>query len=207
MTRYIVTVALLIVFAALIAYVKLYEKGEVPEEGEEKPIPVLSIKKEQINKLEWRHLDKTVVCSRTEDGWRFVLDPLRAGHRQGWYEPGFDDTGWETIGIEQTWQEAGHEYIGVTWYRRAIEIPPVVEHLAVDLHFGAVDESAWVWLNGVYVGQHDIGPSGWDDPFRLDITEEIRWGTTNQITVRAMNTAFAGGIWQPVTISVLELAE
>ena len=152
-------------------------------------------------------IDQDITVAQTiplpKDGWRFVLDPLRAGHRQGWYEPGFDDSGWETIGIEQTWQEAGHEYIGVTWYRRSIEIPPEAEHLAVDLHFGGVDESTWVWLNGVYVGQHDIGPSGWNDPFRLDITEEIRWGTINQITIRAMNTAHAGGIWKPVTVEVL----
>jgi len=152
-------------------------------------------------------IDQDVTVAQTiplpKDDWRFALDSLRAGHKQGWYEPGFDDSGWETIDIEQAWGEAGYDYIGVTWYRRSIEISPEAEHLTVDLHFGGVDESAWVWLNGVYVGQHDIGPSGWNDPFRLDITEEIRWGATNHITVRAMNTAHAGGIWKPVTLEVL----
>jgi len=152
-------------------------------------------------------VDRDVTVAQTvpldKDGWRFALDPLRAGHKRGWYEAAFDDSGWETISIEQAWQEAGYEYIGVAWYRRAIDMPQEVEHLAVDLHFGGVDESAWVWFNGVYVGQHDIGPSGWNAPFRLDITEEIGWGATNHITVRAMNTAHAGGIWKPVTVEVL----
>ena len=151
--------------------------------------------------------DHDVIVAQTiplpKDDWRFALDPLRHGHKLGWYEVEFDDSAWDTISIEQAWQAAGHEYIGVTWYRRSIDIPPEVEHLAVDLHFGGVDESAWIWLNGVYVGQHDIGPSGWNAPFRLDITEEIAWGATNHIAVRAMNTAHAGGIWKPVTMEVL----
>ena len=151
--------------------------------------------------------DRDITVAQTiplpRDGWQFALDPLRTGHRQEWYEPEFDDSGWDTISIEQAWQAAGYDYVGVSWYRRAIEVPPEVEHLAVDLHFGGVDESAWVWLNGVYVGQHDVGPSGWNDPFRLDITGEIQWGTTNHLVVRAMNTAHAGGIWQPVSLEVL----
>jgi hypothetical protein len=152
-------------------------------------------------------VDRDVIVAQTfplpKDGWRFALDPLRSGHKQGWYEPGFDDSGWATISIEQAWQKAGYEYTGVTWYRRSIQIPSEIEHLAVDLHFGGVDESAWVWLNGMYVGQHDIGPSGWNEPFRLDITGEIRWGDDNHIAVRAMNTAHAGGIWRPVAVEVL----
>ena len=152
--------------------------------------------------------DRDIVVSRVvplpTEGWRFHLDPQRDGHRQGWYEASFDDGEWDTIAVEQAWQQAGYEYIGVTWYRRTIDLPDEPEHLAVDLHFGGVDESAWVWLNGVYLGQHDVGPSGWNQPFRLDITDEVRWGEANQLTVRAMNTAHAGGIWKPVEIEVLQ---
>lgn len=72
MTRYIVTTILLIVFAALVAYVKIYEKGEVPEEGAEQPIPVLSIEKDRIRRLEWRYADERVVCSREKKGWKLV---------------------------------------------------------------------------------------------------------------------------------------
>jgi hypothetical protein len=70
--------------------------------------------------------------------------------------------------------------------------------------FGGVDECAWVWINGKYAGDHDIGPNGWNVPFYLDITDLLNWGGKNQITVRAMNTAHAGGIWRPVTIEVLK---
>ena len=153
-------------------------------------------------------LDRDITVATTiplpPGGWRFSLDPRRDGHKKDWFDPAFDAALWDTISIEQAWQQAGYEYIGVAWYRRTLELPARMDHLAVDLCFGGVDESAWVWLNGVYIGQHDVGPSGWNDPFRLDITQEVRWGTTNQLTVRAMNTAHAGGIWKPVELEVLQ---
>ncbi len=138
-------------------------------------------------------------------GWRFRLDPRREGHRKGWYKPDFDDSGWRTIAIEQPWQKAGYDYTGVAWYRRTVELPekPADFH-AVDLAFGGVDECAWVWVNGQYAGDHDIGPSGWNLPFHLDVTGLVKWGAKNQITVRAMNTAYAGGIWRPAAFEVLK---
>jgi hypothetical protein len=138
-----------------------------------------------------------------KDGWRFRLDAQRDGHLHEWFAVGFDDASWDEISIEKVWQDAGYQYTGVTWYRRSVALPEKVEHLAVEIHFGGVDESAWVWVNGVYVGQHDIGPDGWNIPFALDITDEVRWGEENIIVVRAMNTRFAGGIWKPVRIEVL----
>ena len=151
--------------------------------------------------------DRDIVVTATiplpKEGWRFRLDPRREGHRLDWFSPAFDDGDWDTIAIEQAWQAAGYEHTGVAWYRRAVEVPAAAEHIGVDLRFEGVDESTWVWLNGVYVGDHDVGPSGWNQPFRLDISEILRWGEPNHIVVRAMNTAHAGGIWKPVQIEVL----
>ena len=138
------------------------------------------------------------------DGWHFQMDPLRQGHRLNWYDPLFDDEGWDVIAIEQVWQEAGYDYTGVSWYRNTIDLPQKPDHRGVDLAFGGVDESTWVWVNGEYVGDHDIGPAGWNVSFRLDVTPFLRRGEPNQITVRAMNTAHAGGIWRPVSIEVLK---
>lgn len=137
-------------------------------------------------------------------GWKFHLDPQRDGHLKKWYARSFDDSTWKTIQIEGARQKFGYDYIGVAWYRGWIALPSKPEHVAAELHFRGVDEHAWVWINGEYIGQHAIGPIGWDQPFRLDVTKELRWGQTNQITVRAMNTANAGGIWRPVEIEVLK---
>jgi hypothetical protein len=137
-----------------------------------------------------------------KDGWRFRVDPAAEGHVHTWFDPACDDATWSELPIEAFWTP---DYLGVGWYRRTFDLPARPEHLAAELVFDAVDETAWVWVNGVYVGGQDIGPDGWDKPFRVDATEELRWNARNQITVRVLNTAFAGGIWKPVRIDALKL--
>jgi hypothetical protein len=158
------------------------------------------------DRKDWDHEVEVVqAIPLPKEDWRFRLDPKREGHRKNWFAPGFDDSAWKTIAIEQAWQKAGYDYIGVSWYRRQIDLPAKPDGTvnAIEICFDGVDECAWVWLNGVYVGEHDIGPGGWNKPFHLDVTKEIRWGAPNQVTVRAMNTAHAGGIWKPVRFEIL----
>ena len=83
-------------------------------------------------------------------------------------------------------------------------MPQKMDCNAVELAFGAVDESAWVWLNGVYLGSHDIGPDGWNTAFALDCTKEVRWGEENVLVVRVLDTAQAGGIWKPIHVEILK---
>ena len=164
--------------------------------------------RENVSLRKNTNYDHDVTVAQTiplpRDGWKFKLDPASEGHLKKWFAPKLDDRQWDDIAIEQAWQKAGYAYIGVAWYRRRVELPVKPDCLAVDLHFKGVDECAWVWVNGIYVGQHDMGPEGWDEPFMLDVTKELRWGKENQITVRAMNTTHAGGIWRPVLIEALK---
>jgi hypothetical protein len=66
------------------------------------------------------------------------------------------------------------------WYRRSIALAPCSAHERWLLHFGAVDYSATVWVNGAYVGAHEGG----NTPFTFDVTE---WANHSrcEIVVRA----------------------
>lgn len=139
-------------------------------------------------------------------GWRLMADPDDVGRDQGWFAVDFDDSAWTPIEIEQFWGDAGPES-GVAWYRLTFDLPARAQPERAQLDFQAVDESAWVWVNGQFVGAHDRGPEGWETPFRLDVTDKLIWGGKDQITVRVLNTAMAGGIWKPVSIVLLEPAE
>lgn len=141
------------------------------------------------------------------DGWKFKLDADDKGREGKWFRPDLDDSQWASIGIGKFWQDFGHNYEGVAWYRRSFNSPRRTKAQRVELRFGAVDESAWVWLNGEYAGEHDVGLSGWDKPFRLDVTRLLRWGQENQIAVRVHNAKMAGGIWKPITLVASELRE
>ena len=138
------------------------------------------------------------------EGWRFRVDPMANGHEKGFFKEAFDDSRWKKLKIG-AWEEQGYPgYDGIAWYRLRFHMPEKIDSEAVELAFGAVDESAWVWLNGVYIGQHDIGPNGWNRPFALDVTKEIRWNAENLLVVRVEDTTNAGGIWKPVAVEVLK---
>ncbi len=135
-----------------------------------------------------------------ETGWRFLTDPDDVGRDERWFDSRFDDNGWrDDVLIETSWQpHLEQAYHGAAWYRRTIEIPEDAVGKKIHLFFGGVDEEAWVWLNGVSVGEHAIGSDGWNRRFALDVSDAIKPGQANQITIRVRNTANAGGIWQPV---------
>lgn len=152
--------------------------------------------------------DYDVVCIRKillpETNWDFILNPKDDGHKKGYFKTDFDSSKWNKVKLIH-WEKQGFaDYNGIAYYRLKFKMPPKMECNAVELHFGAVDESAWVWLNGIYVGQHDVGSEGWDKSFALDISEEIRWGEDNVLTVRVLDREFGGGIWKPVSIEILK---
>lgn len=142
------------------------------------------------------------------DGWAFNRDLRRSAHRGGspFFRPILNDAGWKRLSIGKNWESQGFDgFDGIGWYRRAFLMPTrPAEAKTVELCFDAVDEEAWVWLNGKYVGQHAEGVSGWNKPFRFRVDDEIVWGGENQITVRVNDSGDAGGIWKGIRLEVLK---
>ena len=136
--------------------------------------------------------------------WLFRTDVMQDGHLKGFFKPEVDLGSWKKIKMG-VWEDQGFaDYDGVAWYTIKFTMPEKMDSNAVEVAFDAVDESAWVWLNGVYLGAHDVGPEGWREPFAMDCTKEIRWGKENVLTVRVYDAAYAGGIYKPVRIDVLK---
>jgi len=182
--------------------------------------PVLEVKREAVRIVDFPYYRETkllrdnpthdheVVLWKTvalpNEGWSFKVDPMANGHHKGWFKPDFNDAKWKKLKIGD-WESQGYNgYDGIAWYRIRFTMPPKGEALAAEIRFGAVDETAWVWLNGKYAGQHDIGPSGWNKAFDLDITNEVNWGGENVLAVRVEDTTAAGGIWKPVVINLVK---
>jgi beta-galactosidase/beta-glucuronidase len=96
-------------------------------------------------------------------------------------EPGFD----RTITVPFAYQAAlsgigTDERHDRVWYRRAFALPEDWAGKRVLLHFGAVDYTCKVWVNGALAGGHTGGHAG----FSLDVTEALRPGE-NVLTVLA----------------------
>lgn len=70
------------------------------------------------------------------------------------------------------------------WYKRQFSIPSDWDGKRLMLHFGAVDWRTEVWVNGVKVGNHDGGYTG----FSMDISEAVTENESQEITV---------AVWDP----------
>ena len=94
------------------------------------------------------------------------------------------------------------------WCWRNFEVPKGWDGKRVQLHFGAVDWEAAVWVDGTELGGH----RGGYDPFTFDITDALIAGGTHEVVVAAWDPTDAGpqprgkqvkdprGIWYtPVT--------
>jgi beta-galactosidase/beta-glucuronidase len=112
--------------------------------------------------------------------WRFHYDDSgRATHPRTIDE-------WERTIIVPFAPESDASGIGDTgfhadvWYEREFDLEKL-DSGPVRVHFGAVDYFARVWVNGVFVGEHEGGHSS----FSLDITDALVAGPTQTIAVWA----------------------
>ena len=113
---------------------------------------------------------------------------------------GLDDSRWKDIEIGEWWEPQGYLYDGAAWYRVWVSIPKIPEGTPLYLYFGAVDETARVYVNGTFAGAHDVGGTGWDQRFRIEVTDLIRPGSQNLIAVRVYGGILYGGIWKSVKL-------
>ena len=117
--------------------------------------------------------------------WCFSIDRDRAGEKQGWFDPDYDDSSWITVNVPHTWNVMPEysEYEGLVWYRRTFASPSELQNAHLRLKFDAVFYLARVWLNGQYLGQHEGGYT----PFEFDVTSLVAPGEKNIIAIQVDN--------------------
>lgn len=86
------------------------------------------------------------------------------------------------------------------WYRRVLEIPEAWAGRRVLLHFGAVDQSAEVYLNGAKVCRHDGGYTPFSAELRGarsgdELTVAVTDVTDASWQSRGKQSSHPGGIW------------
>jgi hypothetical protein len=136
--------------------------------------------------------------------WRFML-----GEPAGAADPAFDDSGWERVGLPHSFSmpyfQSPTFYAGPGWYRKVIELPALSVGRRLSLEFEGAFQKAEIFVNGVAVGSHQGGYTG----FPVDITSAARPGR-NVVAVRVDNRwdpelapragehVFSGGLYRDV---------
>jgi len=136
--------------------------------------------------------------------WKFKTDPKQEGDKLGFAAADYKDADWRSIEINMWWEEQIKEaYDGWAWYRCTFQVPATLKGKEIALIFGAVDESAWLYLNGKPAGEHDIGPLGWDQPFVITLDPKlVKFGEPNVLAVKVFDSSNLGGIWRAVKLAV-----
>jgi hypothetical protein len=145
--------------------------------------------------------------------WNFKFDTDNLGQSKQWQvkEQGIFN---EKIIVPFSWVSPlsgiGDNRKGIAWYSRNVRHEDLKAGERLFLHFGAVDYTCIVWVNGRQVGKHRGGYGA----FAFDVTEAWQTSGDNHIVVRAedMDADYQTrgkqgygeirGIWQTVWLEV-----
>ena len=140
--------------------------------------------------------------------WRFAPDAENVGDDERWYADDVNDDDWPTVrsDLGTGWEHQIEGYKeGHGWYRQRWIVPAeVAKKKHRYLFFAAVDEEAWVYVNGRLIFEHSIASTGlspdelWMKPFSVDVSDAIKPGRANTIAVRVFNESGMGGVYKPV---------
>ena len=138
------------------------------------------------------------------EGWSFKADSAGIGLEKGYFKPDYSTESFSRIRIGDFWDNQGHKRLREGWYRLRYTCPELAEGKRVFLDFGAVDESAWLYVDGKLIAWYDTADPGmtWDKPFLLEVTGSIKGQGEHLLVIRVSNTINAGGIWKPVRLMV-----
>ncbi len=144
--------------------------------------------------------------------WKCRTDSLEQGLRDGWQKPDADETGWSPVPVPAWFEETSiGPYKGIAWYRLSFTVPAAWKGKTLRIQFAAVDEEAWVYLNGQQIREHTAESEGktvyelYDLPFSADaIPSALVYGGRNVLVVRMRNIVGSGGISRPVFIHAIE---
>lgn len=128
---------------------------------------------------------------------KFNTDPYEDGINRGWYNTGFNDAEWKSILTNRPFynqgycDKQGHPYSGYIWYRLNVDVPESAKAKKIVLYAPTLEQEAWVWVNGKYVGHRPFEDT-WLRPtvMELDVTDAIEPGKSNTIAIR-IGTSFA----------------
>ncbi len=144
--------------------------------------------------------------------WVFRKDPDNRGVREKWFVtdgegPPNDPKVWQPVLVpSHLANTAVGDHVGHGWYQTTFEVPESWRGQDLRVCFRAVDEEAWVYVNGEYVGEHTVAsekrPVGelYQEAFAINVPAGLLRTDRNQLVVRIHSNAGASGIWGPVSI-------
>jgi beta-galactosidase len=116
----------------------------------------------------------------------------------------FTDTGWRKLNLPHDWSiegpfsgnhptggDGGYLPAGIGWYRKSFHVSKNCQGKKIFIVFDGVYMNSDVWVNGIHLGNHVNGYTG----FQYDLTEHIKYDSVNVLAVRVDNSEQPGSRW------------
>jgi len=127
-------------------------------------------------------------------------DPINHGLENGWHLPACEDSAWSVMTLPQRWQEAGHDFNGIAWFRRRIELPAAWRGRPLVLNLGAIDKHDETFVNGQRAGSMGWeNKNSWCTPRTYTVPPGLTQEGTVTVAVRVRSHIYHGGLTGPST--------
>ncbi len=116
--------------------------------------------------------------------WQFTIDKNAAGMANNWFEKKLPNA--RTVQIPHTWnvEDANQNHYGFGWYQKVITVPSNWKNKNVVLQFGAINHTAFIYVNGKKVDEN-IGDGF--NKFFINLNGKLNYGKENIVTVACNN--------------------
>ncbi len=144
-----------------------------------------------------------------EKNWFFSPDKSNIGSSENWYAINFDDSKWDKIDAGKRWEDQGYPDLdGNAWYRKTVLIPTDWKGKDIWIKFGAVNDAYDLFINGEQVSSFGAANITFAaKPSFTKISNKIRYGESNQITVKVNDWGNSGGLWRLPAIITIDKTE
>ena len=151
--------------------------------------------------------------------WLFATDAEKVGMAEEWFAGEYDDKDWGPIRTDLGAGWAAQGFIGASsdafgWYRQNADVLSSTLNPSRPyrwyLYFEAVDEDAYVYINGRKAFEHSCDSTGlkpqviWETPFMFEATKFINAGQKNLFAVCVYNRIMMAGVYKPVHLIASE---
>ena len=136
--------------------------------------------------------------------WKFSPDKGNIGVSKKWFSIDFDDSKWAILDAGEKWEEQGYPDLdGYGWYRKTVNVPKDWDGKDVWIKFAAVNDAYDLFVNGSQVSSYGASQYSFaGKPSFTEVSEKLKYGKPNQITVRVNDWGLSGGLWRlPVIIT------
>ena len=149
---------------------------------------------------------KTIDLSKE---WSFSPDENNIGISEKWYTNNFDDSQWDTLDAGKKWEDQGYPDLdSYGWYRKTVDIPSDWKGKDVWIKFAAVNDAYKLFVNGEHLssfGEANITFAAM--PSFTKLTDKIKYGESNLISIRVNDWGNSGGLWRLPVIVTTDKAE